>query len=112
MEFNRQFFVADLLTSDTLISEEQNIIKLYVADLIQKTEISSVYITLLGSGRNSSVIHLQQTEMSGGNNFFHLTFTPIVPSPEKLKLLLEVVDVDNNTYPLTMNIDIITRGAL
>jgi len=111
MEFNRQFFVADLLSSDTLISEQQNYLKLYIADLIQKTEISTVYVTLLGSGRNTAVVHLQQTEMLGGNNFFHLTFTPIVAGPEKLKLLLEVVDMDANVYPLTMNVDIITRGA-
>lgn len=111
MEFNRQFFVADLLTSDTLISGEQNLIKLYVADLIQKTSIGSVYITILGSGRNS-VVHLERTLMQGSDNFYQFTFTPAITSPEKLKLLIEVVDNDFNVYPIELNIDLIVRGTL
>lgn len=111
MEFNRQYFVADILSSDTLISGEQNLIKIYVSDLISNTEIANVFITL-ATGSRTPVAVVGKTLMDFDGKFYSLSFVPTVTVGSSLNLLIEVVDTFGNTYPMEKNIQILVRSSV
>lgn len=106
MNFDKINFVLNVLSSDTIIANEQNLIKLFVVDSIAETEISNVSFRLLErDGRNTSNTIVDWTELTLNKTFYELTYTPTFSKNTKLLLQVKVLDLDSSVYLLESNLE-------
>lgn len=104
MIFDKINFILNILSSNTIISGEQNLLKIFVADTIANTNIQTVEFRLTEKdGRNLTNVILDWTELDQSETFFTYTFTPILDKPMQLLLSVKVTDYDDNNYLLSSN---------
>lgn len=104
MIFDKINFILNILSSNTIISGQQNLLKIFVADTIADTDIDTVQFRILEKdGRNTSVVIIDWTEMTPQTTFYTNEFTPTYTKTTQLLLQVKVTDIDGNNYLLTSN---------
>lgn len=104
MIFDKINFILNILSSNTVISGKQNLLKIFVADTIADTEIQTVEFRLLEKdGRNASVTIIDWTEMTAINTFYSYEYTPTLTKNIPILLQVKVTDANDNNYLLTAN---------
>lgn len=98
MKFYEELIKTNLLTSDRLILNQPQLIKLMVVDVIGNASIQKVEIAIIErSGRNEAVEHLPFTEMENLSPYYTLQLTPtFTPTTDTLILKVRKIDSDNN----------------
>ena len=105
MKFDKINFVLNILSSETVLSGNQNLIKLFVMDSIADTIISSVeYKLQINEGRNASIIIQDWVQLSKEGEFYQDSYTPTFTANHPIQLLVKITDTDSNIYILTGNL--------
>lgn len=104
MIFDKINFVLNILSSDIIVSDKQNLIKLFIVDSIADTQINKVEYSLsITEGRNTSTQIIANTELSKIGMFYEHTFTPTLSKESTLLLKVLITDINDNVYVLTEN---------
>lgn len=101
MQFNTTNFVLDILSSDTILAENQTLLKVFIADSIGKTPIESVEYKITQTvGRNNITLIQDWEFMEVSGTFYKAEFTPSFTTKGQFEIMFRVTDTDLNTYPL------------
>lgn len=104
MIFDKINFILNILSSNTLISGKQNLLKIFVADTISDTNIQTVEFRLQEKdGRNTSTAIIDWTEMEQKDTFFTYSFTPAFSKSTPVLLTIKITDYSDNNYIITAN---------
>ena len=109
MKFDKINFVLNVLSSEIVLSGNQNLMKLFIVDSIADTPISSVeYKLQINDGRNAATVIKAWTALEQNENFFIDSYTPTFATKCNIELLVRVTDNDSNIYLLSHNL----QGAI
>lgn len=102
MIFDKINFIISLLSSSTVVSGQQNLLKLFVADTIGNTNINKVEYRITSQiGRESATIIIDWEEMAQDDTFYTSNFTPTFTGTPQLLLSVRITDYIGNTYLLS-----------
>ena len=105
MIFDKINFILNILSSNTILANKQNLLKLFVADTISDTNIQTVEFRLVETdGRNTSNVIVNWTEMAQNDTFYTYNFTPVFTKPLNMLLSVKVTDFEDNNYILSANL--------
>lgn len=93
-------FIAELLTDDTIIADEQNLMKLLVQDTIANTSVSSVEFRVIVGNRSgeTTVIDWVNVPVTSQSDIFEVQYTPNFTDESKAELEVKITDTDSNIY--------------
>lgn len=95
MNFDKINFVLNVLSSSTVLAEQQNLMKLFVVDSIGDTEIQTVEFRLQQKdGRNAATTIVEWTELTATGTFYEATYSPEFTATTSLTLGLQVKITD------------------
>lgn len=95
----------NILSSNILLSNQQNLVKLFIADTIGNTSIQTVEFRIVEKdGRNTSTEIIGWTEMNQSDTFYSYSFTPTFTKNTQLLLQVKVTDYDDDNYLLSSNL--------
>lgn len=106
--FDKIYFSAELLSSETIISGQQNLIKFLVSDAIGMTEISEVEFRLRTADRTdktvATLINWTAFDETIYNDVYKIEITPTftLSADTTLKVIadIKVTDIDGNVFYL------------
>lgn len=107
--FDKVYFSAELLSSETVISGKQNLIKFLISDTIGMTEIDTIEFRLRNVDRTdiTKAIIIDWTEfiITEYEDIYKIettpTFTAITVTTDKTIADIKVTDTDGNVHILT-----------
>lgn len=110
MIFDKINFVLDVLSSETIIANNQNLIKLFIADSIGQTPIiEAEYRITLKDGRNAAVAIQNWTSLTLSGTFYEDNFTPTFTADSTFELGIRITDKYDNKYFLQSNLKGVVR---
>lgn len=107
--FDKVYFSAELLSSETILSGQQNLIKFLISDTIGMTEIDTVEFRLRNVDRTdltkNTIIPWTEFETTEYEDIYKIettpVFTAITVTTDKTVADIKVTDTDGNVYILT-----------
>lgn len=110
MIFDKINFVLDVLSSETIIANNQNLIKLFIADSIGQTPITEAeYRITLKDGRNVATAIQDWTSLDISGTFYESSFTPVFTADCTFELGVRVTDKYDNKYFLQSTLKGVVR---
>lgn len=109
--FDKIYFSAELLSSEVIISGEQNLIKFLISDAIAMTEIDKVEFRLRAVDRTdvtkATIIDWETFVETNYEDIYTIEVTPTITytlaTTDKIIADIKITDKNNNVFYLTNN---------
>ena len=109
--FDKIYFSAELLSSETILSGQQNLIRFLISDAIANTEIKSIEFRLRTVDRTDKTLTtlIDWIAFIGTNNedIYEIETTPTFTAPTdtttKVTADIKITDIDDNIFYIQNN---------
>jgi hypothetical protein len=109
--FDKIYFSAELLSSETILSGQQNIIRFLISDAIANTEIKNIEFRLRMVDRTektlATLIEWTAFTETINEDIFEIEITPTFTAPTdtttKVIADIKIIDIDDNTFYIQNN---------